>query len=141
MQLYYTTEALIHVLVEPHWIFSYSSDMYLLENTPAQFLTLYMFSVQVRRVCRVCPVRVRRPHRVGMQGPVQRARPRPRPLFPSKHPPPGRRSHHRSRNPHSPRYEFIGWKLNIIRGQGGMVVKRPPRNQKVRGSNPTTATW
>ena len=26
-------------------------------------------------------------------------------------------------------------------GQGGLVVKRPPSNQKVRGSNPTTVTW
>ena len=26
-------------------------------------------------------------------------------------------------------------------GQGGLVVKRPPGNQKVGGSNPTTATW
>ena len=26
-------------------------------------------------------------------------------------------------------------------GQGGLVVKRPPGNQKVGVSNPTTATW
>ena len=26
-------------------------------------------------------------------------------------------------------------------GQGGLVVKRPPGNQKAGGSNPTTATW
>ena len=26
-------------------------------------------------------------------------------------------------------------------GQGGLVVKRPPGNQKVGGSNPTTVTW
>ena len=26
-------------------------------------------------------------------------------------------------------------------GQGGLVVKRLPGNQKVGGSNPTTATW
>ena len=26
-------------------------------------------------------------------------------------------------------------------GQGGLVVKRPPGNQKVGGLNPTTATW
>ena len=25
--------------------------------------------------------------------------------------------------------------------QGGLVVKRPPGNQKVGGSNPTTVTW
>ena len=31
-------------------------------------------------------------------------------------------------------YTFVG-------GQGGLVVKRPPGNQKVRGSNPTTVTW
>ena len=28
-----------------------------------------------------------------------------------------------------------------IRGQGSLVVKRPPGIQKVGGSNPTTATW
>ena len=26
-------------------------------------------------------------------------------------------------------------------GQGGLGVKRPPGNQKVGGSNPTTVTW
>ena len=29
----------------------------------------------------------------------------------------------------------------MVGGQGGLVVKRPPGNQKVGGSNPTTATW
>ena len=29
----------------------------------------------------------------------------------------------------------------VLGGQDGLVVKRPPGNQKVGGSNPTTATW
>ena len=29
----------------------------------------------------------------------------------------------------------------VLGGHGGLVVKRPPGNQKVGVSNPTTATW
>ena len=31
--------------------------------------------------------------------------------------------------------------IGLQERQGGLVVKRPPGNQKVGGSNPTTATW
>ena len=34
---------------------------------------------------------------------------------------------------------FKIWRVTL--GQGGLVVKRPPGNKKVGGSNPTTATW
>ena len=45
-----------------------------------------------------------------------------------------------------PLYDFGGHivglgHLGLLSGQGDLVVKHPPGNQKVGGSNPTTATW